>query len=139
MAQGALVMPPNIPADRPHGPNRWLRFTPRILSIVLVLFLSLFALDAFDSDQPVLQQLIAFAIHLKPSFVLAITAAVAWRFPRCGGWLYLAWAAFYVFMAWGKEAWIAFVLISGPLALTGLLFILQGRAASKGQKTVQGP
>ena len=131
---------PKLPAaDSQHRPNRWLRLTPRILSIVLVLFLSLFALDAFDSDRPVLQRLIAFAIHLKPSLVLAITAAAAWRFPRFGGWLYIAWAAFYVFMAWGKVVWGAFVFISGPLALTGLLFILQGRAASNSQKTVQGP
>ena len=115
------------------------RLIPKILSVVLVFFLGLFALDAFDSGLPLSRQIIAFAIHLIPSLFLAVIAALAWRMPRLGGWLYIASAAFYVFTAWGKVVWTAFAVISGPLAITGLLFILQGPAAADkhgdGQKT----
>ena len=129
-------MSPNLSAARPPSSKRWLRLSARILSVAVALFLSLFALDAFDPRLPLTRQIIGFAVHLIPSLVLAANAALAWRFPRLGGGLYFAWAGFYLVMAWGKVHWTALALISGPLALVGLLFILQGRTGAKKKTTL---
>ena len=41
-----------------------------------------------------------------------------------GAVLFAALGAAYLVMAWGKVHWAAFVFISGPLALIGILFLL---------------
>jgi hypothetical protein len=43
---------------------------PRILCILAILFISVFALDAFDPELSIWQQIVGFLIHLIPSFIL---------------------------------------------------------------------
>jgi hypothetical protein len=62
---------------------------PRILCIAAILFISMFALDAFVPGLTFWQQLAAFAIHLIPSFVLFLLLIVAWKWERLGGILFL--------------------------------------------------
>jgi hypothetical protein len=50
-----------------------LYWTPRILTIVFILFLGLFALDSFEGEQSLLQKMGGFLIHLIPNFVLICT------------------------------------------------------------------
>jgi hypothetical protein len=45
---------------------RVLHWVPRILCIMAVLFISMFALDAFSPGQTIWQQLGAFFLHLIP-------------------------------------------------------------------------
>jgi len=52
---------------------------PRILCIIAILFISLFALDAFQPDLTIWQQLEAFLMHLIPSFILLILLLIAWK------------------------------------------------------------
>ncbi|MFQ5767430.1 MAG: hypothetical protein ACE5ID_05540 [Acidobacteriota bacterium] len=52
---------------------------------------------------------------------------VAWRFERVGGLIYLALALFYILWAWGRFSFSAYLAISGPLALIGLLFLVGAR------------
>lgn len=62
---------------------------PRIISILAVLFISLFALDAFDSKLTLWQQIGGFFIHLIPSFVLLVICILAWKKELIGGILFV--------------------------------------------------
>ena len=58
---------------------------PRIICILAILFVSMFALDAFAPGLSVWQQLGDFLMHLIPSFVLLAVLIIAWKWELYGG------------------------------------------------------
>ncbi len=98
-------------------------WTPRVISIGFVLFLSLFALDAF-SGGPWWAMLGAFLIHLIPSFLLLGAVAIAWRHEWFGALVFLCFAAGYVAMVGLDRPWSWYVGISAPSALVGALYLV---------------
>jgi hypothetical protein len=64
-------------------------WTPRILCIIAILFISIFALDAFDPENTPMQQLGDFLMHLIPSFVLTLILLIAWKWEYIGGIIFL--------------------------------------------------
>jgi hypothetical protein len=66
-----------------------IRWTPRIISILAILFISMFALDSFDSRFTIWLQIATFFMHLIPSYILIACLIIAWKWERFGGILYL--------------------------------------------------
>ena len=66
-----------------------LHWTPRILCILAIAFISIFAFDAFEPGLTIWQQLAAFAMHLVPSFILLMLLVVAWRWELVGGIVFM--------------------------------------------------
>ena len=64
-------------------------WVPRILSIIVILFISLFALDAFQPERSIWDQVEDFATHLIPSFILFVLLLVAWKWELIGGAIFL--------------------------------------------------
>jgi hypothetical protein len=62
-----------------------LHWSPRIICILAILFISLFAADSFAPELTIWQQLGDFLIHLIPSFVLLALLIVAWKWEFIGG------------------------------------------------------
>lgn len=62
-----------------------LHWAPRILCILAILFISLFALDAFEPGRSLGQQLAAFFMHLIPTMVLTLLLLIAWKWEMVGG------------------------------------------------------
>jgi hypothetical protein len=104
--------------------KRILFWTPRILCILFALFLSLFALDVFSAGYGFGETLLALLIHLIPVYLVVIVLAIAWRWEWVGAVLFTVMALFYLVQTWGKESWVAYVTISGPLAFIGILFLV---------------
>lgn len=98
----------------------WLFWSPRTLGILFALFLNLFALDVFVKGQSPWLVLMAFLIHSIPTLAVVIILILAWRWEWVGG-LYILLAAGYVLEAKGNLP--AILTISGPLAMTGALFL----------------
>lgn len=88
---------------------------PRILAIVLIVFLSFFALDVFDQPQWPL----ALGIHLLPSFLLSAITVIAWKYPKEGSGLFFILG---LFSLWFYQFEALFVSI--PLIIIGGLFFL---------------
>ena len=65
--------------------NKILFWSPRILCILAILFVSLFAADVFEQGLSIWQQLKAFLVHLIPSFILLIFLIIAWKWELLGG------------------------------------------------------
>ena len=110
-----------------------IHWTPRILCILAILFLSMFALDSFDSRMTVWQQIQAFLMHLIPSFILIIFLIVAWKWELIGGLILIILALGFIPMIYthnyqmnhsvGMSLGII-LMINGPFILTGCLFVL---------------
>ncbi len=65
--------------------NKIFRYFARTLSVVLICFVSLFALDVFGEPH----WFLALLIHLIPSYFLILFAVIAWKNELIGGLLYL--------------------------------------------------
>lgn len=104
---------------------------PRVLAIFYILFISIFALDAFAEGVPLTEALLAFFIHLVPTYLLMIILLVAWKWCFPGGILFIAAGLFYLFMARGMH-WSAYAFLSGPPILIGALFIHSAVLQKKG-------
>ena len=62
-----------------------IHWIPRILCIIAILFISLFASDAFGHGGGFWKELGDFIIHLIPSFILLIFLLIAWKWELIGG------------------------------------------------------
>jgi hypothetical protein len=103
-----------------------LYWTPRVLGILIAIFVSLFALDVFGEGYNFSETIAALAMHLIPTLVIIITLLIAWRWDRLGGFLFIALGVLYILLFWDPTHWSAYLLISGPLFLVGILFLLNG-------------
>jgi hypothetical protein len=102
--------------------NKILFWTPRLLSVIHALFISLLALDVFCADHGFWQTLIALAIHLIPTVIIVAALLLAWRWERIGTLIFFALGGAYMILARGNLQAILF--ISGPLVLIGILFFI---------------
>ena len=110
---------------------------PRIICILAVLFISMFALDAFEPGLSLGQQLLNFLKHLIPSFILLGILLLAWKWEKIGGILFtIIGLAFSVLVfninyyrnhfSLGQTLLIV-LAIAIPFVLVGVLFILSNR------------
>ena len=102
-----------------------LLWSPRILGILVCLFLSLFAFDAFGGGTTLAQGLPDFAMHVAPMLILLAVVAVSWRWQLVGAVVFTGLAVAYAYVARHQPSWIA--VISGPLLVVGGLFFWSWR------------
>ncbi len=102
--------------------NKLLYWTPRILTIIFILFLGLFALDSFEGDQSMIKKIGGFFIHLIPNFVLILILVVAWKHEWVGTLAFIMVGIAYIIMFWGRFPFATYLIISGPLFLIAILF-----------------
>lgn len=98
-----------------------LHWTPRIIAIAAILFISMFALDVFEPGAPWPDIATALFMHLLPSFVLIAILAVAWRNEGIGGVLFLI-AGLSPFFLLANPNRIN-LMIGGPFLLAGAMFL----------------
>jgi len=99
---------------------RLLLWIPRMLGVLVSVFIGMFALDAF-SGGPFWQALPDFMIHLVPAFILLALVWAFFRRPWIGAVAFTSLAILYALtMSRGRLDWM--LTISGPLLLVGALF-----------------
>jgi len=64
-------------------------WVPRVICILAILFVSLFAADAFEPGLTIWQQFGSFFIHLIPSFILLAFLIIAWKWEKIGGIIFI--------------------------------------------------
>jgi len=109
--------------------KRALFWTPRILSIAYIVFLSLFALDVFSEGYGFWQTSLALVIHLIPALVLLVVLILAWRWEWIGAALYATAGTVYVITVLplrispaAKFNWI--LTIAGPAFSLAAMFLI---------------
>ncbi|MBI5323708.1 MAG: hypothetical protein HZB41_00225 [Ignavibacteriae bacterium] len=100
-----------------------LLWTPRLLCILFALFISMFSLDVFSEARSFFSTLTALLLHLIPTFIIIGVLILSWRWEWVGAIAYVGMSVLYGLMINFKRwDWIA--LISTPLLLIGLLFLI---------------
>ena len=107
------------------GSGKWLLWSPRILGVLVCVFLSLFALDVFGAGTTFAQALPDFAIHVAPILILLAVVALSWRWEWLGSVVFTGLAVGYACIARDHLSWIA--AIACPLLVVGVLFFLSWR------------
>ena len=106
---------------------------PRIICILAILFISLFALDSFQPNLSIWQQIGAFLMHLIPSFILTALLIIAWKRELIGGIIFiiiglgLSPIVYTHNYNMNHSVWMSLGIISGitiPFAIVGILFIM---------------
>jgi hypothetical protein len=100
--------------------GKLLLWSPRILAILVCLFLSVFAFDALGNGKTLAEAFPDFALHVAPVLVLLAVAGAAWRWEWIGGLVFTGIAAGYAYFARDHASWILY--ISAPLLIVGVLF-----------------
>jgi len=89
-----------------------LYWLPRILAILFIIFISLFALDVFsEKNWP-----LALLMHLIPSFILTILTIIAWKNELAGG-------IFFILAGFVAILFFHSTIISVPVFFIGSLFL----------------
>lgn len=103
-------------------------WAPRVLAMLYIAFLSIFALDVFSEQHGFWRILVALSLHLTPAFVLIVALILAWRWEWIGATLFAAAGVVYVASVLGrplapaiKVNWI--LTIAGPTFLVAALFL----------------
>ena len=106
---------------------------PRILCILAILFISMFAMDSFSPDCTLWQNIMAFVIHLVPSIILIALLIVAWKWELIGGVIFTIIGLgmspfiyshnFRMDQSAGKGL-VAVLLVTMPFIIVGILFIV---------------
>ena len=104
--------------------NTLLRWSPRVLGLLLSAFLAMFAMDAIHEG------VTSLLMHAAPALVALTVVALSWRWPWIGGVVFVAGAALYAATTLRRPDWI--LTISGPLLVTGILFLLSWRKGQTG-------
>ncbi len=104
-------------------------WSPRIGGIVLVAFMSLFALDVFEEGLSLGEMLLGFFMHMLPMLALAAVLAIAWRWPWVGAAVFGLAALFFAsrILFDGLMGLSTFLIFGGPLLVIALLFAANGR------------
>jgi hypothetical protein len=112
---------------------RILYWSPRIICILAILFISMFAIDAFGPEKTMWQQLGDFLLHLVPSFVLTAVLVLAWKWEFLGGIIFIVIGfvlSIFVFMLnYNRNHSIGtslgeVLIITFPFLVVGALFVI---------------
>jgi len=124
-----------------------LYWTARILCILAILFVSLFALDSVSSERTFWQNSTALLMSLIPSFVLLAALIIAWKWEKTGGIILtiigLALSIFVFVLNYKRNQFSVAIslknalMLAIPFVLAGILFILSHYRKKKELSGVQ--
>jgi len=124
--------------------NKYLYWTPRILSIIFICFLALFSLDVFEPGFSFWQIVVGLLIHNIPAFVLLAVLIISWKREIVGGVVFILAGLLYTVtvipqmfggqIGWWGVSWI--LTIAGPAFLIGILFIINWLKKRNNQKDI---
>ena len=108
-------------------------WVPRILCILAILFISLFAFDFFSPERTFWQNMGGLLIHLVPSFILIALLIVAWKWELIGGIIFTIIGLgispfiyshnFRMNQSAGKSLEVI-LIVTVPFIIVGILFIV---------------
>jgi hypothetical protein len=124
--------------------SRFVYWTPRILSIIFIIFLSLFSLDVFGTKLGFWGTILGLFMHNIPSLVLLGVLIISWKHEIVGGVAFILAGVFYIVWQlirilanspheWSILSWS--MIIAGPAFLIGILFLINWSRKRKNHST----
>lgn len=111
--------------------NKFVYWTPRILSIIFLLFLTVFSLDVFEPGLTAGQIALGLFMHNIPVFILAIVLWISWKYEIVGGIAFILAGIAHIVFSIIRETidpwYIALsisLILAVPAFLIGVLFLV---------------
>ena len=112
--------------------DKFIYWTPRILSIMFILFLALFSLDVISSKLTFWQILKGMLMHNIPVFILSILLWISWKREIVGGFTFILAGIFYIIQMLMNALTYNFewymisysIIIAGPAFFIGALLLI---------------
>jgi hypothetical protein len=125
------------------GINKIVYWTPRILSIIFILFLMMFSLDVFEPGLSAWEITIGLFMHNIPAFILAAIVWISWKHEIVGAIAFILAGMIYVILLtitismdfpnqWNRLFWT--LPISLPAFIVGILFLINWIKKKKGTR-----
>ena len=123
--------------------NKFIYWTPRILSIIFICFLALFSLDVISPELSFWQIVVGLFMHNIPVFILLAVLLISWKHEIVGGIVFILAGLLYsglsiirIIMSNPVEWYMLFwsLQIAGPAFLIGILFIINWRRKKHNHK-----
>lgn len=103
-------------------------WTPRILSMAFILFLSMFSLDVISPELSAGQIILGLFMHNIPSLVLLAILLISWKREIVGGIVFILFGIGYILIVARSAPWYLVLswslIIAGPAFLIGGLFLV---------------
>ena len=109
--------------------NRYLYWTPRILSILFIIFFAMFSLDVITPEASFSELAMGLLMHNIPSLVLLIVLIISWKHEIVGGIVFILAGLLYIIFTfqagirWYKVLNLS-LTIAGLAFLIGILFMI---------------
>ena len=98
--------------------KRLVTWTPRILAILYIIFITIFSFDESVFTLP-------WFVHLMPTLLLTLMVILTWRKPLAAAIIFLILGFGFTLIFKTYTNWLIFLIISLPLILIGILFLLE--------------
>lgn len=106
----------------------WMYYSPRVLTIIFILFISMFALDVFGNNYTFWQTVQGLFMHLIPSMIMIVFLIIAWKREWVGAVGFFLFALIYIGMIVRRplEGYMLSysLIIAGPSIIVGILWWL---------------
>jgi len=123
--------------------SKFVYWTPRILSIIFILFLAMFSLDVFGNGYGFWGTVLGLFMHNIPVFILTILLIIAWKHELVGAITFCAAGLLYILQLiismirsppfqWYALSWS--LIIAGPAFFIGILFLIGWKQRKKKEK-----
>jgi hypothetical protein len=117
----------------PKQVGKFVYWAPRILSILFLLFLTIFSFDVFDENLGFWGTILGLFMHNIPVLILLVAVIIAWKYEIVGGIVFILAGFVYIWLAAIRGqielpmalAWS--LVIAGPAFLIGILFLINWR------------
>jgi prolipoprotein diacylglyceryltransferase len=113
---------------------RLFHWLPRIICILAILFVSMFALDAFAPELTFWQQIGDFLLHLIPSYIMVALLILAWKWEYVGGIIFtilgFGFSVAVFLLNYNRnhfsalQSLVTTLIVGIPFVLVGVLFIV---------------
>jgi hypothetical protein len=123
--------------------SRFVYWTPRILSILFILFLAMFSLDIFGNGYSFWETVLGLFMHNIPVLLLLIVLIIAWKYEWLGAIAFILTGLIYIIQLlitilrnppyqWHMLS--LSLIIAGPVFLIGILFLINWKQKRKLKK-----
>lgn len=113
--------------------SKLLFWTPRILTILSILFMMMFSLDVFNGNELFSRKIVGFLVHNIPVWILTSVLIVAWKREVTGGILFILSTIVGTLYYHSFSGNPGSLIVISPFLVTGILFILHNFLYSRGK------
>lgn len=109
----------------------WLFWTPRVLCVLLAIFISPLNLFYAPAGLGLWRTLLELFRYLLPSSIILLLLVVAWRWEWAGAIGFFVVSAVCVARDADRMQWVSYLEVSGPLLLIAVLFLAGWRQKAR--------